>query len=322
MNGRAVRHVGGLASIRCPGQDLKIGLAVQTAHNRASQRIDVVDLVRHASLSGQPGRLLIERLNSAGVSPRGRGANLHRFAFGTIGNHPVWMPFTPRSREFRQVLAVVLTVGAFFFAACRITCAEFLSMCRIVGRIVGTSVVAMRGAIGLVPSASFLSMRRRVCPTGRAPFLAIRVVGLLAVRIAGSVSGYGVCLRLGTILVWSFRVASSLLRGGTLAMGVLIRLLRSLDVLAMRRFINLAVRLQFFLVSEFVGPRERELPRLPFVVRHCAASIWRSMIRRTSSAIEIPNRFASRTRYRRCGSVKEIICFVIPHSIPRVSHAC
>jgi hypothetical protein len=41
------------------------------------------------------------------------------------------------------------------------------------------------------------------------------------------------------------------------------------------------------------------------------ASIWASMMRRTSSASEMPRRFASRLRNARCGSVKEIICFVM-----------
>jgi hypothetical protein len=45
-------------------------------------------------------------------------------------------------------------------------------------------------------------------------------------------------------------------------------------------------------------------------------------MRRTSSAIEIPSRFASRRRNARCGSVNEIICFVtalrIPQGIPSV----
>jgi len=40
-------------------------------------------------------------------------------------------------------------------------------------------------------------------------------------------------------------------------------------------------------------------------------SIWASMMRLTSSAMEIPSRFDSRLRNVRCGSVKEIICFVI-----------
>jgi len=41
------------------------------------------------------------------------------------------------------------------------------------------------------------------------------------------------------------------------------------------------------------------------------ASICRSMMRRTSSAMEMPRRFASRIRNFLCGSVKEIICLVI-----------
>jgi len=40
-------------------------------------------------------------------------------------------------------------------------------------------------------------------------------------------------------------------------------------------------------------------------------SIWASTIRRTSSAIEMPRRLASRFKNWRCGSVNEIICLVI-----------
>lgn len=45
-------------------------------------------------------------------------------------------------------------------------------------------------------------------------------------------------------------------------------------------------------------------------------SMCRSMIRRTSSAMEIPRRLASRLRNWRCGSVNEIICFVIEFCAP------
>lgn len=45
--------------------------------------------------------------------------------------------------------------------------------------------------------------------------------------------------------------------------------------------------------------------------RHGLASMWASMMRRTSSAIEIPRRLASRFKKARCGSVNEIICLVI-----------
>ena len=44
---------------------------------------------------------------------------------------------------------------------------------------------------------------------------------------------------------------------------------------------------------------------------HRFPSIWASMIRRTSSAMEMPRRFASRLRNILCGSVNEIICLVI-----------
>lgn len=40
-------------------------------------------------------------------------------------------------------------------------------------------------------------------------------------------------------------------------------------------------------------------------------SMWASMMRRTSSAMEIPRRLASRFRKALCGSVNEIICFVM-----------
>jgi hypothetical protein len=41
------------------------------------------------------------------------------------------------------------------------------------------------------------------------------------------------------------------------------------------------------------------------------ASMWASMMRRTSSAMEMPSRFDSRLRNARCGSVNEIICLII-----------
>ena len=50
---------------------------------------------------------------------------------------------------------------------------------------------------------------------------------------------------------------------------------------------------------------------------HRACSMCWSRIRRTSSAMEMPSFFASRCKKRRCGSVNEIICLVIPIRIPR-----
>lgn len=48
---------------------------------------------------------------------------------------------------------------------------------------------------------------------------------------------------------------------------------------------------------------------------HFMLSIWRSMMRLTSSASEIPSRLASRFRNWRCGSVNEIICLTMIFSI-------
>lgn len=47
---------------------------------------------------------------------------------------------------------------------------------------------------------------------------------------------------------------------------------------------------------------------------HRLVSMCASMMRRTSSAMEMPRRLASRLRKTLCGSVKEIICLVIGHS--------
>lgn len=46
-------------------------------------------------------------------------------------------------------------------------------------------------------------------------------------------------------------------------------------------------------------------------IGHALDSMWASMMRRTSSAIEMPRRLASLFKKVRCGSVKEIICFVM-----------
>jgi hypothetical protein len=46
-------------------------------------------------------------------------------------------------------------------------------------------------------------------------------------------------------------------------------------------------------------------------LKHHFASICASMMRLTSSAMEMPRRLASRIRNFRCGSLNEIICFVI-----------
>lgn len=66
----------------------------------------------------------------------------------------------------------------------------------------------------------------------------------------------------------------------------------------------------------FLGP---QLQIGQFLVFHLASKC-RSIIRRTSSATEIPSFAASFTSAFRWGSVNEIICFTIPTSIPRVSH--
>ena len=51
--------------------------------------------------------------------------------------------------------------------------------------------------------------------------------------------------------------------------------------------------------------------QLPIARFHRFASMCASMMRRTSSAIDIPRRFASRIKNVLCGSVNEIICLVI-----------
>lgn len=48
-----------------------------------------------------------------------------------------------------------------------------------------------------------------------------------------------------------------------------------------------------------------------FLDRHFCWSMWASMMRRTSSAMEIPRRLASRFKNALCGSVNEIICLVM-----------
>lgn len=54
---------------------------------------------------------------------------------------------------------------------------------------------------------------------------------------------------------------------------------------------------------------------------HQRCSMWASMMRRTSSAMEMPRRFASRFRNALCGSVNEIICLVIGQFIQRSAEA-
>lgn len=81
-----------------------------------------------------------------------------------------------------------------------------------------------------------------------------------------------------------------------------------------------------FLTSDpkFIKVRER-LYHAALATRftsHFVLSICRSMMRRTNSAIEIPNFLASRRRKARWGSVKEIICFVITVRIPKGIPVC
>lgn len=59
---------------------------------------------------------------------------------------------------------------------------------------------------------------------------------------------------------------------------------------------------------------------LPADLRHGCCSMYRSTMRRTSSAIGMPSRLASRIRNFRCGSVNEIICLVISKSHLQSAH--
>lgn len=47
------------------------------------------------------------------------------------------------------------------------------------------------------------------------------------------------------------------------------------------------------------------------IALYILGSMWASMMRLTSSAIEIPRRLASRFKYALCGAVNEIICLII-----------
>jgi hypothetical protein len=84
-----------------------------------------------------------------------------------------------------------------------------------------------------------------------------------------------------------------------------------------RRFVGVVpslvgIRMGFpvsLLVVTFLGPS--------FLVGHFSVSMWRSTMRRTSSAIEIPKRFASRLSNWCCGTVNEMSCFTMGSMIPR-----
>lgn len=70
-------------------------------------------------------------------------------------------------------------------------------------------------------------------------------------------------------------------------------------------------------VVQCCQPSEREAGQVATCspARHYRLpSMWASMMRRTSSATEMPRRLASRLRYARCGSVNEIICLVKMHT--------
>ena len=159
-------------------------------------------------------------------------------------------------------------------------CAFLFRVCRVTGFALLVDFIAASGVVG----AFFLDQLRPI----------LRVANLAGFGIPESV--------FATLRAHFFSVRGSV--------GAMLRI----HDRAMFRSVRPSDSDGLFAVCPIPSPR---LLRSFALIPHLAVSMWRSMMRRTSSAMEMPSRFASRIKNFRCGSVNEIICLVTGVSIPQ-----
>lgn len=320
-------------------KDLQVGLNMQSAHDRTTQRHDVINFVSNASSSCQSRGFSIELTDRGVVSPRRRRLSLGGVPLRDQRVHSASISLCPRSIRLSSVLGVVRVplahvVAAVFTVAFR-PCYERARVSLVPPRttLVNAWLAAVRQAVRRLHSIV------KVCvwlhhPAFAASFEPVRMKSIPCSALCSQ--GWLALIRFtrqthrrhtACATIWAFASVPGLSKHGdrfgdqttpTLFLGSRLWS-RSAFSGADKCRLSAAVNQQLLSVAVSVAFLRRQLSYSPFVVGHLL-SMWLSMIRRTSSAIEMPRRLASRFKNARCGSVNEIICFVMESSIPLGIH--
>lgn len=254
---------------------------MESAHETTPQRNDVIDLVRNSCVGSHLYSKFVERSNGVTVCPRRHSSSLAGVTPSCLGVHSVRVLLLPLSeRSSANLLRSLVTLLIF-------------------GSPVGSVEVLLRSfqecvRITLVQTLGLQACFSAICLNVCVSLSLLFSQYLLAVRqISGSKISLVVCPALLALVGRSIACAFLLPRG-------------SLN------------RSSLVFLAHSIGPVCGSASFLAFFVGHLALrSMCWSMIRRTSSAMEMPSRLASLIRNWRCGSVNEIICLTTLHRIPR-----
>jgi hypothetical protein len=280
----------GLPQVFGPGQDLQIGRNMQSAHDFAADRNDVIDIVLNACLSRQSRRFFVKRPDHLRADPGGAAFALGHQPSNGVRDNLGGIGFGPRLVGLARSLSVFGTPLLPLLLA-------FRSVLRVPRDVCVWVCFSPLGGVGV--NALYTSVRSAVDRCATYVKGVERLIGLaVAACLNAAVRQFG--------LVGSFRNE------------------RWLAPVADARFANIGCS-----ASASVGPDRLEFAafgetrqRLYFPTRAARFGVWyfdsahfpslcASTMRLTSSAMEMPRRLASFFKKDLCGSVKEIICLVI-----------
>jgi hypothetical protein len=277
----------GLPQVFSPSQDLQIGRNMQSAHDFAADRNDVIDIVLNACLPRQSRRFFVKRPDHLRADPCGAAFALGhqpgdgvRDNLGTIG-------LGPRLVGLAHAVAV-------FCAPLLPLLLPLWSVLRIPLNVCTWIVLSPSGGVGV--DALYASMRSAI---DRRPSYVKGVERLFGIAItAGLDASAG---------QFGFAGAFSDERGfapmadtGLAYIGCSASATVGPDSLELSALGETRQRLHLKTRTAPLGIRDRGSDHFP--------SLCASTMRLTSSAIEIPSRSASFFKKALCGSVNEIIC--------------
>lgn len=270
-------------------QDLQIRRHVQAAYESTTDRDDVVDFVPDTGLLRQAQGFGVDGPDRIMVSPCRRGLKLHRIAFGDKRVDPRWISFRPSA----VIVAMLFDVVGAPLSPIRSFMLSVLDIPLRVGR----------WMIHLPYSGSLtcaIEACERQTISGRTSLREQRKRLDLIAHVAGLKS-----------LLLEFCDAFALLpeqRVAVVGMAFSASGRHTMPASTAPPSSGPAVFAEFGDVFTDVAFRAG--------LSHLAAMCW-SMMRLTSSAIEIPSLLASRMRNCLCGMVNEIICLTMPYMIPQ-----
>jgi hypothetical protein len=326
--GRMISDLVALPKILGVRQDLQVVVNVQPAYNLALQRVNVINVVLHSSLFRHCSSGHVDSLNRINVRPLGRGSNSSGYALGYKCVDDSWIRLGPHRVLAVQAIFVGCAIFSRIFVAMNLVAlipilkGGWIALSMSARSRVGAIATGMAKTISRCSTRGKLSERFRV-PAHIAAFYSglihlLTFAALVLKRwlaksrptlLANAVHAKGAARRpfaghsapdIERVTVLRLVAIGAGLRRGHWNARRLVSIPISLRVGRALISIPVSVRFARYAVS---GPT--------FLRRHfCLISMWRSMIRRTSSAMEMPSRAASRFKYARCGSVNEIICLV------------